>query len=100
MMKISSGVKRVLVGFPLKHKHIRTLIEFDSGDIILLNEFEMANIARTFIHILTHPLDKAVELRRKKIEGKEGFALFQLLNTNREQGDIQRDMSNFMSENK
>ncbi|MHA2059298.1 MAG: hypothetical protein ACW976_00755 [Candidatus Ranarchaeia archaeon] len=97
-MRVDKKVKRVLVGIPHKHKHIRTIIEFESGNKIILTEAEMANISRSFFHVLTHPLDKAVELDREHIEGKAGFAPYQLLNTNRPPEEIQNEIVTFLSE--
>ena len=97
-MRASTRVKRVLVGIPHNHKHIRTIIEFESGETRVFTESEMANISRSFIHVLTHPLDKAVELQSKQTDGKNGFAHHQSLNTNRKSEEIQKEISTIMSE--
>ena len=97
-MSANKKIKRVLVGIPQGHKHIRTVIEFESGEPLVFREFEMASISRAFIHILTHPLDKAIELLCEHTKGKEGFAPIQLIETNRSSKQIQKELSNIMSE--
>lgn len=89
-------VKRVLIGVPENHKHLRVIIETDQK-IIVFHEAVIANIVRGFTIVKTHPTVEAVELEMKKIkEGKGGFAEFQLIETNKNKEQIIKEMSNLI----
>jgi hypothetical protein len=75
-------VKRILLGIPEEHKHLRAFIELKNGEIIVLQEATIAAIVRGYIEIKTHPVKEAVELLGKEIpetEKKKGFASWQLI---------------------
>ncbi len=91
-MNMRKRVVRVLIGIPKNRKHIRTIIEFESGEMLIFNEAELSNITRAFIHILTHPLDMAIELKHQEIKGKTGFNSHQLVETTRDPIQILGEM--------
>jgi len=95
-MNQGGKVIRVLVGQPEDHKHIRTVLEFDSGEKVILNEADMANIARAFIHVLTHPIDTTRELLLREVTGKPGFASYQLIEGERSDREIRKEISFLM----
>jgi len=75
-------VKRVLLGVPEGHKHLRAFIQLKDGEVIALQEATIAAIVRGYIEIKTHPVKEAVELLGKEIpeaERKQEFASWQLI---------------------
>lgn len=75
-------VKRVLLGVPEGHKHLRAFIQLKDGEVIALQEATIAAIFRGYIEIKTHPVKEAVELLGKEIpeaERKQEFASWQLI---------------------
>ena len=81
----NQDVKRVLVGVPKGHKHVRVIVELSNGTLFVFHEATIANITRAFINVITHPQKKAVELICTKLERrKRGFAEYQLIENPRE----------------
>ena len=84
-------VKRVLLGIPEGHKHLRAFIELKDGEIIVFQEATIAAIVRGYIEIKTHPVKEAVEFLGKEIpesERKKGFASWQLIES--EENDVKK----------
>jgi len=92
----NEDVKRVLIGVPENHKHLRVIIETDQK-IIVFHEAVIANIVRGFIIVKTHPRIEAVELKMQKIkEKKKDFAEFQLIETNKNKEQIIKEISSLI----
>ncbi len=87
-------VLRVLVGVPDGHQHLRARIETAAGDVITLQEATIAALARAYLQITTHPTLQAVELRAEAVDTrKDGFAEFQLLDTNTPEAEIRSELA-------
>ncbi len=90
-------VKRVLLGIPKGHKHLRLVIEFSGGETLIFSEATLANIVRAYVTIKTHPSISAVELRLNRVrERKEGYAEYQLLEVKRAQKEIEEEILNIL----
>jgi len=88
------AVSRIVVGIPQGHEHIRARIETGSGDVITLQEATIAALSRAYVGIKTHPHRQAVELRTTEIHnGKEGFATFQLLESDVAEGLLTEELA-------
>ena len=88
----NKDVKRVLLGVPQGHQHLRLLLETE-GMGLILQEATLANLMRAYIGIKTHPQRRALELVLQEVEvRKEGYARFQLLETGREDGEIEDEL--------
>ena len=73
-------IKEILVEIPEGHKHIRTKITLQDATELVFQEAAVANIARAYITIKTHPQKTSVKLKGKQLtEKKEGYADWQLL---------------------
>jgi hypothetical protein len=80
-MKIrNEDIKEILVEIPEGHKHIRTVITLQDGSELFFQEAAIANIARAYITVKTHPQKKSVKLKGTHLnEKKAGYADWQLL---------------------
>jgi len=89
----NESVRRVLLGVPKGHKHLRLIIEFSDGETLILSEATLANIVRAYVTVKTHPSISAVELRCSRVERrKEGYAEYQLLEVERDQKEIEEEI--------
>ncbi len=86
---------RVVLGVPQGHQHIRTIIETEHERFIF-QEATIANIVRAYITQMTHPLQLGVELILKEIDGKEGYARYQLLESLKTSMQIQIEMTHYL----
>jgi len=92
----NAEIKRILVGIPKGHKHLRVLIETADGGEFLFQEATLANIARAYTAIKTHPQKVAVELILTRLdERKASYAEFQLLETDRDEDSIIEELMDF-----
>lgn len=83
----NEDIEEVLIEAPEGHKHLRTIIRLKNGEEIILQEAAIANIARAYMTIKTHPVKRSVTLKGGKVENqKEGYAEWQLLEDEREDG--------------
>lgn len=86
-------VKRVLLGVPEGHEHLRVFIELKDGEVIVLQEATIAAVVRGYIEIKTHPVKEAMELLGREIsesERKQEFASWQLIET--KEKDVKKKM--------
>jgi len=82
------------MGVPAGHKHLRTLIETTEGEKWIFHEATIANIVRAYTIIKTHPQRKAMELELKKLsDQKEGYAEYQLIETDKDEESLIRELS-------
>ena len=73
-------VKEVLMDVPAGHKHIRTRIIFQDNTEIIFQEATIANVARAYVTLKTHPQKSCIRLTGRNLrERKQGFADWQLL---------------------
>jgi hypothetical protein len=73
-------IKEVLMEVPDGHRHIRTMIILQDDTEIIFQEATIANIARAYIALRTHPKKTSIRLKGQQLRGKkQGFADWQLL---------------------
>jgi len=73
-------IKEVLMEVPDGHRHIRTRIILRDDTEIIFREATIANIARAYISLKTHPKKTSIRLKGQELQGKkQGFADWQLL---------------------
>jgi hypothetical protein len=76
----NEDIKEILVEIPEGHKHLRTTIYLQDGTELVFREAAIANIARAYVTIKTHPQKRSVKLRGTHLEEKkEGYADWQLV---------------------
>lgn len=91
----NEDVKRIVAFIPPGHRHLRLLIELED-QVIVLQEASVAAIVRAYIDVVTHPSRKAVEMISKRMSGNErkpGYAEFQLVETDRSEDEVLREVS-------
>ena len=87
-------IKRILLGVPLEHKHLRALIELKDGTKIVLHEATVAGMVRAFLTTKFDPIRDAVELAGTELaDRRAGFAEYQLLETEKAAEDVRKDLS-------
>lgn len=104
MMKVevirNQDIKRVLIGKPKGHKHLRTCIQLKNGINLVFQEATIANISRAYITLKTHPHIRAMELEMKTAnleKLKEGYAKHQLLETSKTYEKIEEELENLLN---
>jgi hypothetical protein len=76
----NEDVKELIAEIPEGHKHLRTTIILNDGTELVFQEATIANLARAYIEVKTHPTTKKVKLKGRKLtETKEGYAEWQLV---------------------
>jgi len=77
----NEDIRRVLMGVPRAHRHLRVHIETKSGALHVFQEATVANIVRVYVTLKTHPSIYGIELISKEYDGnlKEGYAKGQLV---------------------
>ncbi len=95
-------VKKVLLGVPAGHKHLRLAVELADDKILIFSEATIANIVRAYICIKTHPIRRAIELKATRLTAcpglKEGYSEYQLLETSRDEEEIVKELSELIAE--
>ncbi len=95
----NSDVKRVLIGVPEGHKHVRTIIELRDGTLLEFQEATVANIVRGFVTVKFHPRLDALELIGIPLEErKEGYAEYQLVESDRAPSEIRQEIRRIIEE--
>jgi hypothetical protein len=80
MIVANEDVKELLAEIPEGHKHLRITVELHDGTSFTFQEATIANLARAYIAIKTHPrLTKMRMSGRKLDDRKEGYAAWQLI---------------------
>ena len=92
----NKDIRRVLIGAPNSHKHLRTIIE-TPHERFIFQEATIANIVRAYITINTHPNNFGVELVSTEITEKEGYARYQLLESGKTSKQIQNEVTQIMT---
>ena len=92
----NADIKRITIGVPDKHRHIRTVVETIHGDVLIFQEATIANIVRGYTVIKTHPRKRALELEQKRFsDQKEGYADYQLVEIDKDEDRIARELAAF-----
>ena len=87
-------VKQLLFGIPENHRHCRLMIKTNQDQVLVCSEALVAAIVRAYIWVKTHPERLAVEMNQKILEQhKDDFAMYQLLETDKEDFQIQKELS-------
>lgn len=93
----NEDVRRVVAFIPEGHRHVRVLVEFSDG-IVVLQEATVAAIMRAYIDVVTHPTRRTVELSSVRIkERKEGYAEFQLIETGRRESEVLEEIKRILN---
>ena len=95
----NKDIKRVLLGIPKGHKHLRICIELKNGTNLVFQEATIANISRAYITLKTHPHIRAQELEMKTANAeqlKEGHTKYQLLETSKTYEAIEEELRNLI----
>lgn len=93
----NEDVRRLLVGIPEGHQHLRTLLETEGGERFFFCEATLANLVRAYISIKTHPQKRALELLRQTPQTrKKGYAPNQLLETDQEDEVLCRELKTYL----
>lgn len=95
----NQDIKRVLIGIPKGHKHLRIYVELKNGASLVFQEATIANISRAYVTLKTHPYVRAQELETKMAnveQSKEGYARRQLLETSRVCKEIEEELGNLL----
>jgi hypothetical protein len=76
----NEDIKELTAEIPEGHKHLRTTIVLQDGTKFIFQEAAIANLARAYITIKTHPVKRKVTLKGKNLsERKDGYAEWQLV---------------------
>lgn len=76
----NEDIREILVEIPEGHQHMRAKIILQDGSELVLQEAAVANIARAYITVKTHPQKTSVKLKGTHLnERKTGYADWQLL---------------------
>ena len=90
-------VKELLFGIPKNHKHCRLIIKTDQNQGLIFSEALVAAIVRSYMSVKTHPTRMGVEMAQTTVENhKDDFAAFQLLETGKNDMNIQLEISDYI----
>ena len=96
----NEDVRRIIAFIPKGHRHVRILLEFVDGAVVI-QEATAAAIVRAYMNVVTHPFKRAVELVSQRVSGqKEGYADYQLLETGRSEEEIFSQLESILEPNK
>lgn len=81
----NEDIREVVIEVPEGHAHLRTTVLLKDGSELVFQEAAIANIARAYVTLKTHPVKSKVRLEGEKLlRRKEGFAEWQLIENERE----------------
>ena len=95
----NEDIETVLIGVPKSHKHLRVCVKLKNNSAIIFQEATITNILRAYVTIKTHPKITAQELEMHVLgetSQKQGYALHQLLEIPRSQGEIEEELRAFL----
>jgi len=95
----NQDIKRVLIGVPEGHKHLRICIKLKNGKNLVFQEATIASVSRAYITLKTHPHIRAQELEMKTAnveQLKQGYAKHQLLETSKAYEEIEEELGNLL----
>ncbi len=93
----TKNVEQLLFGIPENHQHYRLLITTDQNQVLVCSEALVAAITRAYISVKTHPERLAIQMTKKILKRhKDDFASFQLLEADKNDLDIPRELSSWI----
>jgi len=95
----NEDVKKVLIGVPEGHKHLRISMKLKNELVLIFQEATIANILRAYTTVKTHPNIRAQELKIKTLTAdfrKDGYAAHQLLETPRKNEDVESELKRLL----
>lgn len=95
----NEDVEKVLIGVPKGHKHLRVCVKLKDNSALVFQEATIANVLRAYITLKTHPSVKAQELKMQTLSEplrKQEYALHQLLETPRNQEEIEEELKELL----
>ncbi len=97
----TSDVVRVVAFIPPGHRHTRVLVELESGEKLIFQQATIDGIIRAYVSVALHPSRKVCELTLKHLstkERKEGFAKWQLVESDRSENEVMEEVMKIYSE--
>ncbi len=70
---------KVVAAIPTGHRHLRIVLFFDDGEVVVLTEALAAGLTRAYIDVVAHPTRRGVVLCVQEVQGKPGYAKTQLV---------------------
>ncbi len=93
----NKNVRRVLMGVPKGHEHMRIAFELDDGSIIVFHEATMENVSRGMVEVEMHPTRNAISLLGVELdERKEGYSRYQLIEEDKKESEIVEELTNLL----
>ncbi len=90
-------IKKVLMGVPKGHEHMRVAFELVDGSTIVFHEATMENISRGIVEIEMHPTRRALSLIGKELDKrKEGYSKYQLIEEDRDESEIVEELTELL----
>ncbi len=90
-------VKRVLLGVPKGHKHMRVIFQLRDGSLIVFQEATMENVARAVVEVEMHPQRRALSLVGMELdERKEDYDRYQLIEEERLEEEIEEEITKLL----
>ncbi len=90
----NEDVKRVVAFIPPGHRHVRFAV-FLGNEVLVFQEATINAIVRAFTQVALHPRRRALSLKLReltKAERKEGYAKWQLIEEELNEGDVLREV--------
>jgi len=94
----NGDIEEVFLGVPEGHRHLRCALVLKGGKTLLLHEATLANIARAYITLKTHPQKRALHLKHASLPEdarKPDFAQNQLLEQPTPEEEIIKTLTSF-----
>ncbi|MDZ7331858.1 MAG: hypothetical protein ONB31_07750 [candidate division KSB1 bacterium] len=94
----TQNVMQMLFGIPENHKHCRLVLKTEQAATLVFSEALVAAIVRAYVTVKTHPTQGGLEMTSQPISnGKADFATWQLLETDKSDNEIQREISSYLT---
>lgn len=94
----TQNVNQLLFGIPDNHKHCRLVLKTEPIATLVFSEALVAAIVRAYVTVKTHPTHGGIEMTSQPISnGKADFATWQLLETDKPDNEIQREISSYLN---
>jgi len=76
---VAKKLVKVVAAIPTGHRHLRMVLFFDDGEVVVLTEALAAGLTRAYIDVVAHPTRRGVVLCVQVVQGKPGYAKTQLV---------------------
>jgi hypothetical protein len=76
---VAKKLVKVVAAIPTGHRHLRMVLFFDDGEVVVLTEALAAGLTRAYIDVVAHPTRRGVVLCVQEVQGKPGYAKTQLV---------------------